>query len=382
MLVHTPCGQNGMTMKIVHVVKHSLHSNGNAHVAVDLACAQADMGHKVVFVTGPGSFDEVLLSHGVRIVRTPGRGRLGGIGRALVCLSGAVRRQGADVIHAHMMSSALISSLVSRVLRVPLITTVHNSFDRHSFLMRLGARVVAVSRAEQDLLLSRGYSPGKVVTVLNGADGSAREQIEVIEERVVRRPSLAVLSGLHARKAVDDVLAAFAMVAEEFPDWVLTVVGDGPDRTVLEEMAVRLGLRERIDFLGSSLKPRALLEQAEIYTTATLADPCPLSVAEARAAGCAVVATRVGGIPELLDGGNAGLLTTPRRPAELAQAYRTLMSAPEVLENWRARAKRGAEHLTVARMATDYIAVYRDALSEHDQPVLAKVRRHVRSPET
>ena len=344
-------------MKIIHMLKHGTRGNGHVHVAVDLACRQAANGHEVVFASADCSFETLLRSHGVEVAFVPAAGGISGVpasARALLALS---RRFRPDVLHAHMMSSAVLGYGVSKVVRAPMVTTVHNSFESHSVLMRLGKVVVAVSEAERRLLLSRGYPERKVVTVVNGADGSAREAIDD-ELPTLRRPCVMTLSGLHPRKAVGDVVAAFAEVSAQFPDWHLNIVGWGADRERLEADVADRGLGGVVHFLGSTQKPRPLLDDADIFATATLADPCPLAVMEARAAGCAIVATEVGGIPETLEYGKAGQLVPPRDPSAMAAAFRTLMADPIALAEWRGRSKDGAEYFTVARMTDDYQDVY------------------------
>ncbi len=347
-------------MKIVHLLKHGVDGNGHVHVAVDLACAQADAGHEVVFATANCSFNDLLRSHNVGVVDIPEAGGVKGGLRAAAAVLALTRRLRPDVLHAHMMSSAAIGFGVSKLTGVPMMTTMHNSFEKHSLLMRLGKVVVAVSDAERRLLLSRGYRAKKVVTVVNGADRSPREELDVdVQIGPLARPCITTLCGLHPRKAVHDVIGAFAKVQPEFPEWHLNIVGWGAERERLENLVAELGLVESVHFLGSTRKPRPLLEQADIFASASLADPCPLAVVEARAAGCAIVATAVGGVPEVLEHGQAGMLPPPSNPAAMAEAFRTLMSDPDTLARWRVRAKTGAEYFTVQRMADDYMTVYR-----------------------
>ena len=350
-------------MRIMHLLKHGLPGNGHVHVAVDLACVQADNGHEVAFVSSGGSYDAVLSAHRVQLATIPESGGVRKTSRSATALLKLTQSFRPDVMHAHMMSSALLGFAVSKVVGAPLITTMHNSFDRHSVLMRLGKVVVAVSEAERRLLISRGYPSRKVVTVLNGADGSPREALQAGDIGPLARPCVVTLSGLHKRKAVDDVIAAFAEVKPEFPDWHLNIIGAGPDRERLTTTADELGMNDSVHFLGSTMAPRPLLEDADIFASASLADPCPLAVAEARAAGCAIVATAVGGVPEVLDHGRAGQLTPPSDPPAMAAAFRVLMADPEALATWRARAQRGAEYFTVQRMAAEYSRVYQSLLA-------------------
>jgi glycosyltransferase involved in cell wall biosynthesis len=172
------------------------------------------------------------------------------------------------------------------------------------------------------------------------------------------------LSGLHQRKAVWDVIAAFSELTDQFPQWHLNIIGWGADRPLLEQQVAELALEDVVHFLGSTPAPRPLLEQAEIFATATLADPCPLTVMEARAAGCAIVATAVGGIPETLGFGTAGQLVPVHDPGAMARALRTLMSDPAELAAWRQKAKDGADYYVVPRMAADYLALYESLLAK------------------
>ena len=346
----------------MHLLKHGVQGNGHVHVAVDLACRQAAAGHQVSFVSSGGSYDRLLTDHGVQVATIPELGGLRGTARSGLGLLRLARASRPDVMHAHMMSSAVLGYGVAKLVGATLVTTMHNSFERHSVLMRLGQVVVAVSEAERRLLLSRGYPARKVVTVVNGADGSPREELPGDGIGPLVRPAVMTLSGLHPRKAVGDVIAAFAEVHPQFPDWHLNIVGWGPDRERLESLAAERGIAASVHFLGSTTTPRPLLVAADIFASASLADPCPLAVAEARAAGCAVVATSVGGVPEVLDHGRAGHLVPPSNPGAMATAFRSLMADPSMLAHWRLRAKQGSEYFTVARMTDDYDRVYTSVL--------------------
>lgn len=349
-------------MRIIHVLKHSRQGNGSVHVAVDVACAQADAGHDVFVASGRGSYDDLLAAHGVHVARLPEPSSVWTALRTMLALFKVSRRIRPDVIHAHMMSAAVIAFPVAQVVRAALVTTMHNSFDAHSVLMRLGKVVIAVSDAERRLLLSRGYPAKQVVTVLNGTAGSARDELPLDDIGQVQKPGIMTLSGLHGRKAVGDVISAFALVHAEFPDWHLSIVGSGPDRARLESQVATLALGDSVHFMGPTLTPRPLLESAEIFATASLAEPYGLSVMEARLAGCAIVATAVGGIPEIVEEGAAGQLVPPHDPAAMAVVFRSLMKDPEMLAAWRAKAVPTSDFFSVRRVVEDHERVYRSVL--------------------
>ena len=350
--------------RVFHLLKHCGHGNGNVHVAVDLACMQARAGYEVTFFSAGGTFVPLLQQNGVQhryVVQDQRRPQslLSATWKVLM----AARKIRPQVIHAHMMGSALVGYVASKLTRVPLVTTVHNSFDRHSKLMALGDRVVAVSRAEQRSLEGQGYRTSKLTAIMNAPDESPREAfMQGAALPPLRTPCIVAANGLHRRKGVSDLLKACSMVLPEMPAWHLYIAGEGPDREILEEQAGALGLSDRVTFLGFLPSPRPLLEQADIFVLASYADPCSLAIGEALAAGCAVIATSVGGTPEMLNFGESGRLVTPGKPVELAAELRSLMTNDDERMKLRAKAKAGAGRFKVQRLVLDYEQVYSSAM--------------------
>jgi glycosyltransferase involved in cell wall biosynthesis len=352
--------RSGEAMRILHLIKHCRHSNGNVNVAVDLACGQARKGHQVVYASAGGHYDKLLDTYGVRRAeihqgQESGPFRLIGNLAALIRLCRSFKP---DVIHAHMMSSAIFGYIASKLTGVPLVTTVHNSFDRHAVIMRAGRVVVAVSKAERDFLVGRGFKPTRIVVILNGPNGSPRESFGTPSGMTLATPSITTVCGLHPRKGVHDLLAAFRQLLPEFPNWHFNIVGNGPDRAKLEALAEELGISGSTHFVGSVEAPQPLLRQSQIFVLASHAEPCCLAIPEAREAGCAIVSTSVGGTPELLGHGTAGQMVEPGRPDQFAKVLAGLMRDEEALRQWRTRAKTGAGYFMVDRVVDDYDKVY------------------------
>ncbi|MCI0536864.1 MAG: glycosyltransferase family 4 protein [Verrucomicrobiales bacterium] len=347
-------------MRIVHLIKHCNHANGNAHVAIDLACVQSMQGHAVVYASAGGDYEGLLAAHGVTLEKIDQSGRsLGSVPKVLSQLVSLCKRHKPHLIHAHMMSSAVFGWVVSMITGVPLITTVHNSFDRHSILMRLGRIVAAVSTAEKELLQKRGFKAERLVAILNGPNRSPREKWHAGDrEPAFATPCVTMACGLHQRKGVHDAISAFSGLHSEFPQWHLNIIGDGPDRAKLEAITGELGATKFIHFLGGVWAPQSLLRKSAIFVSASYAEPCGLSIAEARDAGCAVIGSAVGGTPELLEHGKAGRLVQPGHPKLLASELRRLMSDPNELRAWRVRSKTGSDYFNVFRLAEDYQRVY------------------------
>ncbi|MBE7219358.1 MAG: glycosyltransferase [Caulobacteraceae bacterium] len=356
-------------MRILHLIKHCNLLNGHVNVMVDLAIVHARAGHTVAVGSAGGSYEPFFAAagiahHRIAFERSPGAVLGGTLALLRLC-----RRMKPDVIHAHMMSSAVLGALASRLSGVPLVTTMHNSFDRHSWLMRLGDAVVAVSEAERNLLLGRGYPAAKVVAIRNGTVGTPRDTLYAdapVPE--VAKPCILTLCGLHERKGVHHLIAAFARVAPDHPAWHLNIAGAGPDAGTLKALVEELGLGARVHFLGGVKNPKRLLEQADVFALASLADPSALVLTEARAAGCAMVATDVGGSAEALAFGAAGQLVPPGDPVAMAAVLSDLMAAPDRLQDWRQRSAQGLEPFTLERTAAKYLSLYESLRRDRASP--------------
>ncbi len=363
-------GQPTTVRRIIHMAKHCSYGNGNVHVAVDLACVQSDAGCDVLFVSGGGTFEAMLYQHGVHHINLElNQKKPLSLLYAVWELTRVVQTFRPEVIHAHMMGCAAVGWAVSHITGVPLVTTVHNSFDRHSRLMRLGRRVVAVSLAEKKHLISQGYQADSVDVVMNAPVNSPRERFMVNEvDPVLQSPCVVAVCGLHRRKGLFDLLDACAMSFRKFPEWRLYVAGEGPDREALENHARSAGIADHVTFLGFVASPRAILLQADLFVLCSYADPCSLVIGEARAAGCAIVATAVGGTPEMLEYGCAGTLVPPGRPEKLASELRKLMLDPAARDRLRRASWEGSEVFNVNRLVGDYDRVYHRTRLSNSQP--------------
>ncbi len=346
-------------MKILHVINHTGRFNGNVHAAVDLACAQADGGHRVLLLSRGGDFDDTLREHGVGHLNAPiGRSprQLGG---GMARLAAVLRSERPDVVHAHMVTAALLAWPACKLHGVPLVATCHNAFERSAVLMRVADRVIAVSGAVATSLERRGIPASKIRVVLNGTIGVARRSGGPPAPVTLRRPAIAYVGGLHSRKGVADLLDAFTAIHAHNERCHLYIVGEGPMLERYQAIVDGRSYRANVSFLGAVPDPRAYLA-ADVFVLPSLADPAPLVISEAREAGCAIVASDVDGIPEMLENGRAGILVPPRAPDALAAAVLRVLETEDSLSLWRSRSQINLGKLTIARAAAETLAVYRD----------------------
>ncbi|MCJ2139166.1 glycosyltransferase family 4 protein [Methylobacterium sp. E-066] len=358
-------------MRVLHLLNHTRRMNGHVHAAVDLACAQAKLGHTVAIASQGGEFDALLQENGVESFIVDHERRPGRILKSMVGLAGLLKRWRPDVVHAHMMTSTVLAWPACKLAGVTLITTVHNEFERGAILMGLGDRVIAVSAAVAKSMQKRGISASRIDVVLNGTIGSARMADRCEVPKALDHPAIVFVGGLHPRKGLPNLLQAFDAVHAQHPAVRLYVVGGGPTQDSYAQMAREMASAAAITFAGPQDDPYPWMLGADIFVLPSHADPAPLVLSEAREAGCAVIATQVDGIPELLDQGRSGILVPPNAPDKIADALRMLVTDPDLLQAWRAHSQIAIDNLRIERVAREVIAVYDRATGSRAKPSAA-----------
>jgi glycosyltransferase involved in cell wall biosynthesis len=354
-------------MRIIHLINHCRFGHGNVHAAVDLACAQSARGDEVWVASGDGELVPLLAKCGVRhILIDQEKRNIFSVFHMIRKLMRLTRDLKPQIFHAHMMTGAIIGYVASRFTRVKLVTTVHNAFDKHSIIMALGDRVIAVSTAVSAILQSRGVPLSKIRIVLNGTVGAPRRDFFSAQPMRLEHPAITTLCGLHDRKGVRDLISAFTILCEKNTTANLYIAGDGPSRKDYELIAADSGQGAHIHFLGEVRDTKSLLKQSDIFVLASHAEPFGLVITEAREAGCAIVASDVDGIPEALDGGRAGILVAPQNPAKLAEALLCLLSDDDKLDNYKLAAKSCIDRWSIDRVAADLNNVYKNLLTKSD----------------
>lgn len=344
-------------MRILHLTNHvDRLGNGIVNAAVDLAWYQAEQGHEVAFASRGGAFVELLAQRGVHHHVVAQRDSPLTMMRAARSLRRLFVDYQPDVVHAHMVTGALLTRATRGRLRFALVCSVQNEWQRQALLMRVGDAVVAVSRSNAAGLRERGIPASKLHVVPNGTLGSPRMSDSQANAPLVH-PAITTVAGLFERKGLPELVTAFDGLPAELGAH-LYVVGEGPDRQKLEAQVRACGAAERIHLEGFQPDAQSYLRATDVFVLASRRDPFPLVISEARSAGCAIVGTNVDGIPEALEDGRAGVLVPPRDPAALqANLLRLLEDEPERRRLSEA-ARSNLQWLTASHMATEMETVY------------------------
>lgn len=313
---------------------------------------------------------------GIRVMRVPPLPLGLGGARLVPLLARLLRRESPDLFHAHLSAPLAAKwGLSAAVLaRVPTVATVQlvPSFepDRAARLqLRVLAagvdRYIAVSEDIARELSTRFRWPARKIEVVPNA---------VDVERFQRRRSDDLRAELSGGRDLPIVLTCARLddqkghpvlfrAAAEIPDAIFALAGDGPLRGELEAEVARLGLGDRVVFLGRRSDVPDLLAACDVFALPSLYEGTSLAVLEAMAAGRAVVSSSIGGTDELIEDGVSGLLVAPGDATALGGAIERLLGDPELRASMAARAReRARAEFTRQEMAKRVERVYTDVL--------------------
>lgn len=219
---------------------------------------------------------------------------------------------------------------------------------------RAAHRMVANSRAAADQLVLEGIPRDRIDIIPNGVDLSMFSA----ESRRPRR-KIAMVACLREGKRVDVLIAAAPKILQRYPDVEFYLVGDGPCRTSLMEMARTAGVLSNVTFMGHRDDVPAILSKSDLFVLPSQSEASPNVVLEAMAASLPVVASKVGGIPELVEDGVNGHLVPPGNPDRLAAALLDLLDHPDRANAFgRAGRMRIAREHSFDRMVKQFEALY------------------------
>lgn len=295
-------------------------------------------------------------------------------------------RERVTILQTHGARANFYGRIAGRVAGVPVvISTVHNSLKDYevrslrrwlyAFLLRvtlpLVHRIICVSDAtRRDLIDECPAAAAKVHTVYNGVDSSVfssqpdRQQVRR-ELGIAQGPVLITIGRLTEQKGHRYLLQALPDLLKRWPQLCAVFVGEGELHDTLQRMARDLGVEGACRFVGVREDIADILAAADLFVLPSLSEGFPFVLLEALAMGCPVVASRVNGIPELIEDRKTGLLVPTRDPQGLAVAIREVLSDPAAASRM-GRVGRTVvwERFTVDRMVANTTAIFDAAMQE------------------
>lgn len=350
-----------MIPPIVHVASGREWRGGQRQVWL-LARALGGMGVEQVVVTGSGTeLARRLEKEGVPL--RPVSWRAGLDPRVLPALLGQLRRRRA-ILHAHDAHALTLAGASATLTGCPLVVTRRVTFPlRNRFFWRRAHRVIAISRAVRSALVADGLRPERLVVIHSAVD---LQQLPHAPDPEIRRSfhlpekgQLAVsLGALTPDKAQSVLVAAAALLVRDLPDLHWVIVGEGPLRRDLQRLIAQLGLQDRFHLIGDLDNPHSILGAADVFVLSSAAEGLGSSILAAMALDVPVVATRVGGVPDLLETGG-GLMVGSGNVGDFAAAVLRVLTEFELRQELTRVARRGLGKFSVGAMAEQVLGVYR-----------------------
>jgi len=328
-----------------------------AHLAPDI------FDPVLVCIGGGGPLEREADEYGVRVVKL-GK-NVKNVPGAVIALSKKLREIEIDVVHGNPGLIARLAAPESAAV----VSTYHNLLKGRSYLTLLADRYLVrrtdalvgitgavASNAENALRLPAGTFR----VIYNGVDIKKIRTMAQEPTDDVRGSDgqvVCFVGRLAPEKGVDILIDAFASVLEKVADVRLWIVGEGPERPALESRA--RGLGSAVVFLGWRINPYPFLAAADVYCVPSLEGAFELVIPEAMALGLPIVASRTGGIPEVV--GDAGVLVEPEDYRMLARALISLLEDEENRSRLSKRSTDRAGLFGIERTAAEYAAVYEEA---------------------
>ncbi|HCO62911.1 MAG TPA: polysaccharide pyruvyl transferase CsaB [Clostridiales bacterium] len=335
-------------MKVIHLISGGDTGGAKTHVHSLLqGLIQHITAHMICFTDGP--FVEEARALGIPTEVIAGGNPL----TTHRALTQRITQEGYDLIHCHGARANLAGALLRRSTGLPVITTVHsdpkldymgrplanltlgtlNNWALHQIPYHIG-----VSDAMVDLLITRGFDPHRLFALYNGIDFRPRTpkltRSAYLASLGLDWPEEAVIVGIAARlnpvKDIATLIRGFAAAHAQQPQLRLIIAGEGEEQEMLVQLAQQLGVAQEICFAGWVSDTDSFYHALDINALTSLSETFPYALTEGARCALPTVATRVGGVPYLIEHGVTGLLLEPKDDKALAQHLARLAGDPQL----------------------------------------------------
>lgn len=338
-------------MKVIHLISggdtggakthvHSLLKGLNEHIQADMVC----------FTDGP--FVEEARELGLSVEVIAGSNPLS----TLKPLKEKILAGGYDIIHCHGARGNMMGALLQKSTGLPVVTTVHSD-PKLDYMGRFASNLtygtinkwalrrfryhIGVSDAMVDMLIERGFDPQQTFAIYNGltfdTPTPAMTRKDYLSSLGLDWPEDAVIAGIAARlnpvKDMATLVRGFAAAHREQPQLRLIIAGDGPDEAMLRRLAEELGVKDEVCFAGWVSDTESFYNALDINTLTSLSETFPYALTEGARYALPTVATRVGGVPYLIEHGVTGLLLEAGDHQTLGRHLAALASDPSLRKN-------------------------------------------------
>ena len=347
-------------MNIMHVVL-SLEYGGLEKVVIDLASHLNNSRFKVTIccLDRLGDLAEEAKKNGIKVIFVK---RKPGINFSLpLRLRRVFKDEKIDIVHTHNHAAMLYGTLGAKLAGIhKIFNTIHGREKKiknsriWSLAWKMNSKIIAISEdAKRELVKNTRIDYERIDVIYNGIDMSKFKKSEV------NGNIIGTVSRLSPEKDNFTMLEAFSKVAEEIDSARLTIAGDGPLKESLKAKVESLKLGGKVRFLGFRNDIPEVLSGFSVFALFSLTEGISISLLEALASGKPVVATNVGGNPEVVVDGITGLLVPPKEPERMAEAIIKILLDKEMAGRMgEVGRKRVEEKFSLERMVKEYQEIY------------------------
>lgn len=376
------------SLRILFVIETG--GGGSGRHVIDIARAFADQGHAVSIAYSPEQAEDwfqaaVSALEGVRSYCQQMRHapHISDIA-AIRGVRKIIQRDGPfDIVHGHSSKGGAIARIAALRTRTKVLYTPHAFVTLNALLPRskrimygliekllvnLADALICVSSAEYEHAVSMGIETSRLRLIPNGLDPLPNFDRSAVRKELGLNPehiAIGFVGRLVPQKAVDHLIAAFAIVGAAIPQARLIIVGDGGQEAQLRKQAADLGLSESIVWAGSQNGAR-LMTAFDIYALSSIYEAFPYVLIEAALHGLPIVATRVGGTAELVHEGRNGALAPIGDVPAFAGALMKLVEDQATRERLGTESAILGKSFTADAMASRTLELYRDLLAQPD----------------
>lgn len=374
--------------KVLLVITKGIAGGAQRYVSDLAARLPVNEWNPVVAYGEGGSLGERLAHMGVRAVHIEDLKRDIGFGReagAFFSLLKLIREEKPEILHLNSSKAGFLGALAGRIAGVPtVIFTAHNwafNYDVnpaakiaykivHWLTVMLCHKTIAVSKKVALDMASFPFVKKKLKVVYNGiepAELEAKSKVKTLLAPTIHEAVwIGTVSELHRNKGLDFALEAFAELVKRYAHIAFVVIGGSGtaegagEAESLSALVEKLGIGHKVHFLGPIQDASLFLKAFDIFTLTSRTEALPYTILEAGRAELAVVASRVGGIPEIIENGKSGLLVPPGNIKEIEKALADLIDHPEKRDKLGKKLSQiVAKKFSVDKMVAETAKVYR-----------------------
>ncbi len=363
-------------MNVLILTTHA-NTGGITSYILTLGEGLVKAGHKVWVASSGGNCVPRLEAAGLRHVRINIRTKSEispKLWSSFPILNGLIQKEGIDIIHAQTRVTQVLGFFLARTRGVAMVTTCHGFFRPRWFRKMFpcwGRAVIAISKpVAQHLRSDFGVAQDQVHLITNGIDLDRFVMTNDQMRRGARQkwgigdgPLIGIIARLSDVKGIDVLIKAMPLVFKEVPSANLLIAGQGPEEIALKKLTQDLGLSAHVHFKSTVNQTQDYLCAFDVFVMPSLMEGLGLSVMEAQACGIPVVASRIGGLVDLIEDGKSGYLVPVNDPVALANRIVEALEDPQQSKMMAQQARLNIEqHFSVEKMLKQTLKVYHDTV--------------------